>query len=136
MIFISKIFFKNICYFWQGFHRYGSSQHGKKQSEQKKTTTAWKLIILVIIINKNWNPPFNKVVLLDGLRADSCVVTVILVDNDPNHGRTADALRYVLPPIKNWWPFCSEQLQRQIIYQNARIFKRNWLIPSPPAIYI
>ena len=49
------------------------------------------------------------------------------------HGRTADAFRYVLPPI-NWWPFCSEQLQRQIIY--ARIFKRNWLIPSPIAIYI
>ena len=30
---------------------------------------------------------------------------------------------------KKWWPFCSEQLQRQIIHQNARIFKRNWLIP-------
>ena len=42
-----------------------------------------------------------------------------------NHGRTADALRYVLPSIKNWQPFCSEQLQRQIINQNARIFKRN-----------
>ena len=26
------------------------------------------------------------------------------------HKRTADVLRYVLPPIKNWWPFCSEQL--------------------------
>ena len=50
------------------------------------------------------------------------------------HGRTADALRYVLPPIQNWWPFCSEQLPRQIIHQNARIFKRNWLIPSQPAI--
>ena len=23
----------------------------------------------------------------------------------PTHGRTADALRYVLPPIKNWWTF-------------------------------
>ena len=34
------------------------------------------------------------------------------------------------PPIKNWWPFCSEQLQRLIIYQNAQIFKRNWLIAS------
>ena len=34
---------------------------------------------------------------------------------------------------KNWRPFCSEQLQREIIYQNARIFKRNC---SPPAIYI
>ena len=45
------------------------------------------------------------------------------------HGRTADAFRYVLPPI-NWWPFCSEQLQRQIVHQNARIFKRNWLIPA------
>ena len=29
------------------------------------------------------------------------------------------------------WP---EQLQRQIIHQNAQIFHRNWLIPSPPAI--
>ena len=28
------------------------------------------------------------------------------------------------------------QLHRQIIHQNARIFKRNSLIPSPPAIYI
>ena len=36
------------------------------------------------------------------------------------------------PSIKNWWLFCSEQLHRQIIHQNARIFKRNWLIPSPP----
>ena len=53
-----------------------------------------------------------------------------------NHGRTADALGYVLPPIKNWWPFCSEQLQRQIIYQSDRIFKKNWLIPSPLAISI
>ena len=26
---------------------------------------------------------------------------------------------------KNWRPFCTEQLQRQIIYQNAQIFKRN-----------
>ena len=52
------------------------------------------------------------------------------------HGWTADALCYVLPPIKNWWPFCSEQLQRQIIYQNARICKRNWLIPTPSAISI
>ena len=31
------------------------------------------------------------------------------------------------------WP---EQLQRQIIHQNAQIFHRNWLIPSPPAISI
>ena len=31
-------------------------------------------------------------------------------------------LPYVLPPIKNWQPFCSEQHQRQIKYQNARIF--------------
>ena len=37
---------------------------------------------------------------------------------------------------KNWWPFCSEQLQKQIMYQNARIFKRNWFIPTPPAISI
>ena len=28
------------------------------------------------------------------------------------------------------------QLHRQIIHQNDRIFKRNWLIPSPPAISI
>ena len=40
------------------------------------------------------------------------------------------------PSIKNWWPFCSEQLHRHIIHQNAQIFKRNWLIPSPPAISI
>ena len=47
--------------------------------------------------------------------------------------------RYVrpwLPRKKNWWPFCSEQLHRLIIHQNAWIFKRNWLIPSPPAISI
>jgi hypothetical protein len=31
----------------------------------------------------------------------------------------------VLLPIKKWRPFCSEQLQRQIIHQNSRIFKRN-----------
>ena len=43
---------------------------------------------------------------------------------DSTHRRTTDALRYVLPP-KKWRPFCSEQLQRQIIYQNARILKRN-----------
>ena len=52
------------------------------------------------------------------------------------HGWTADALPYVLPPIKNWWPFCSEQLQGQTIYQNAQIFRKNWLIPSSPAISI
>ena len=34
------------------------------------------------------------------------------------HGRTCEWLRYVLPSIKNWWPFCSEYLQRQIMYQN------------------
>ena len=32
------------------------------------------------------------------------------------HRWTADALRYVLPPIKNRSPFCSDQLQRQIIH--------------------
>ena len=42
----------------------------------------------------------------------------------------------VIPFKKNWWPFCSEELHRQIIHQNARFFKRNWLIPSPPAISI
>ena len=26
---------------------------------------------------------------------------------------------------KKWLPFCSEQLQRQVMYQNAQIFKRN-----------
>ena len=46
------------------------------------------------------------------------------------------ALHYVLPPMKTWWPFCPEQLQSQIMYQNAQIFKRNWLISSPPAISI
>ena len=35
-----------------------------------------------------------------------------------------------------WWPFCSKQLQRQLIHQNAWIFKREWLIPSPSAISI
>ena len=40
------------------------------------------------------------------------------------------------PSIKNRQFFCSEQLHRQIKHQNARIFKRNWLILSPPAIYI
>ena len=49
-----------------------------------------------------------------------------------DHGQTSDALCYVLPPIKNWRPFCSEELQRQ----SAWIFKRNWLIPTPPAISI
>ena len=32
------------------------------------------------------------------------------------HGRTHQWLHYVLPPNKNWWSFCSEQLQRQIMY--------------------
>ena len=51
------------------------------------------------------------------------------------HRQTADALLYVCTATnkKKWWNFCFEQLQRQIIYQqNAWIFKRNWLIPSPP----
>ena len=30
------------------------------------------------------------------------------------HRWTPDALCYVLPPMKNWRPFCSEQLQSQI----------------------
>ena len=47
------------------------------------------------------------------------------------HGWTADVLRYV---IKNWWTSCFEQLQRQIIYQNARILKKSWLIPWAPAL--
>ena len=41
-----------------------------------------------------------------------------------------------MPPNKNWWPFCSEHLQRQIMYQNDRIFKRYWLTPPPLPIYI
>ena len=28
---------------------------------------------------------------------------------------------------KDWWPLCSEHLQRQIMYQNDRISKRNCL---------
>ena len=43
-------------------------------------------------------------------------------------------LRYVLPPIKNWWPFCSEHLQRLIMYQNDWIFKRTWLRPLPQCL--
>ena len=35
--------------------------------------------------------------------------------------RTADVLCYVLPQIKNWWPFCSEQLQKQIMHKNKLI---------------
>ena len=46
----------------------------------------------------------------------------------PIYGRTADALCYVLQPIKKLMTFFSEQLQRQmlqIIHQNAWIFKIN-----------
>ena len=43
-------------------------------------------------------------------------------------GLCADALHYVLPPIKNWRPFCSEQLQRQIICTSKCLyFQEKWI---------
>ena len=40
------------------------------------------------------------------------------------------------PPNKNWWLFCSEHLERQIMYQNDGISKRNWLKSLQPAFSI
>ena len=39
-----------------------------------------------------------------------------------------------LPFKQNWWPFCSEQLDRQIIHQNARNLFITTNLPSPPAL--
>ena len=64
-----------------------------------------------------------------------CFVVKLQVQR--NNGRTADVLRYVSTATNNKLvTFWSEQLQKQIIHQNAQIFKRNWLIPSTPAISI
>ena len=40
----------------------------------------------------------------------------------------ADApMALLMPQDRNWWPFCSEHLQRQMMYQNDGISIRNWL---------
>ena len=40
------------------------------------------------------------------------------------------------PTNKNWWPLCSEHLQRQIMAQNDQISKRNCLKSQPPEFSI
>ena len=80
------------------------------------------------------NPMLNAPVLMVSLKLGT-VETIHALDGWL-HGRTWKWLCYVLPPNKNWWPFCCEHLQRQIMYQNDEISKRNWLKPLSSALSI
>ena len=81
----------------------------------------------LVLHNQQWEVAALMCSLLQSFQNSSCRLSYWLgsgVIEIKDKRPTVAMYCHDIPPIKNWRPFCSEQLHRQIIHQNALIFKK------------
>ena len=91
-------------FFWFSIHSFQKKHNAKNKQINKKSRHGCSSC-LILKGDRMLRQRHNGVKLFLKLHSQHCF------EDRQLHGRTADALRYVLPPIKNSWPFCSEQLR-------------------------